>query len=167
MNLVTLENVTKQLGERLLFEQVDLLINAGDRIGLIGVNGSGKSTLLRIIAGLEAADEGQVVVWGGVRVEYLPQEPLLDESLTVLETLFNSASPQMRLLRDYEQTSQQLDAQPDNPTLQTRLAELSAELDRTGGWAAGKNAQTGPTPRQLRPDRLARPVSAAPISRLR
>ncbi|RIK36003.1 MAG: ABC transporter [Chloroflexi bacterium] len=142
MNLVTLDNLSKQLGERLLFEGVNLLINAGDRIGLIGVNGSGKSTLLRIIAGLEAPDQGSVTIWGGVRVEYLPQEPELDDRLTVLETLFRSDSPQMRLLRDYEQTSAALDAQPNDSHLQTRLGELSAQLDHTGGWAAENNAKT-------------------------
>jgi ABC transport system ATP-binding/permease protein len=142
MNLVTLENLSKQLGERLLFEGVNLLINAGDRIGMIGVNGSGKSTLLRIIAGLEAPDAGGVTVWGGVRVEYLAQEPELDDDLTVLETIFRSDSPQMRLLRDYEQTSAALDAQPADPTLQHRIAELNAQLDHSGGWAAENNAKT-------------------------
>ncbi len=54
------------------------LVNAGDRIGLIGVNGSGKTTLLRIIAGLEPPDAGTVTVWSRVRIQYLPQEPRLD-----------------------------------------------------------------------------------------
>ena len=62
MNLITVKNLTKQMGGRLLFQDVDLVINEGDRIGLIGVNGSGKSTLLRILAGLEASDAGTVTV---------------------------------------------------------------------------------------------------------
>ncbi|MCL4858808.1 MAG: ATP-binding cassette domain-containing protein, partial [Caldilineaceae bacterium] len=142
MNLVTLDRLSKQLGERLLFDQANLLINAGDRIGLIGVNGSGKTTLLRIIAGLEAPDTGNVTVWGGVRVEYLPQEPLLDDSLTVIETLFRSDSPQMQLLRRYEETQAALDEHPTDPALQARLVELSAELDGAGAWAAENNAKT-------------------------
>lgn len=142
MNLVTLHDISKQLGERLLFEQVNLLINAGDRIGLIGVNGSGKSTLLRIIAGLEAPDRGSVTVWGGVRVEFLPQEPELNDTLTVLETLFHSTSPQMQLLRDYEWTSAALINRPDDPALQAQLLSLGAELDQTGGWVAENNAKT-------------------------
>jgi ATP-binding cassette subfamily F protein uup len=142
MNLVTLDQLSKQMGGRLLFEQVNLLINRGDRIGLIGVNGSGKSTLLRIIAGLEAPDSGGVSVWGGVRIEYLPQEPLLDDQLTVLETLFYSDSPQMRLLRDVEQVNHALQRQPDDSQLHNRLNELSAEMDRTEGWAAENNAKT-------------------------
>ena len=58
MNLLTIENLSKQFSERLLFEDANLRINEGDRIGLIGVNGSGKSTLLRIVAGIEAPDTG-------------------------------------------------------------------------------------------------------------
>ena len=142
MNLVTITNLTKQFGERPLFEDASLQINAGDRVGLIGVNGSGKSTLLRIVAGLEAPDGGTVTVWGGVRVEYLPQEPPLDDALTVLETVFRSSSPQMRLLRDYEQQADALHHDPADAALHERLAALGAELDRTGGWAAEANAKT-------------------------
>jgi ATP-binding cassette subfamily F protein uup len=97
MNLLTIENLSKQFSERLLFEGANLRINEGDRIGLIGVNGSGKSTLLRIVAGTEAPDTGSVTTWGGVRVEMLAQEPTLDDQLTVLQTIFHSDSPQMRL----------------------------------------------------------------------
>lgn len=136
MNLVTLENVSKQYSERVLLDQVDLQVNEGDRIGLIGTNGSGKTTLLRLIAGLEQPDAGQVTVWGGVRVQYLAQEPVLDDSLTGLAQLFDSDSPQVRLLREYEWTSQQLQGQPGSQQLQQRLAELSDEMDQGGGWAA-------------------------------
>ena len=141
MNLLTIDRLSKQFSERLLFEDASLLINEGDRIGLIGVNGSGKSTLLKIVAGLEAPDRGQVAVTGGVRVEYLAQEPELDDGLTVLETIFYSDSPQMVLLRAYEATTEQLQARPDDAALQTHLAELSASMDRTGGWAAEANAK--------------------------
>jgi len=58
MNLLTIDTISKQFSERLLFDGASLLINEGDRIGLIGVNGSGKSTLLRVMGGLIAADSG-------------------------------------------------------------------------------------------------------------
>ncbi len=141
MNLLTLEGVSKQFSERLLLDHVDLTINEGDRIGLIGVNGSGKTTLLRIIAGEEAPDAGKITVWGGVRVEMLHQEPHLDEGATVLDQLFRSDSPQMRLLRDYEAASRRLERSPHDETLHLRVAELAAELERTGGWAAEANAK--------------------------
>jgi ABC transport system ATP-binding/permease protein len=142
MNLVTLESVSKQYSERKLLDSVDLRINQGERIGLIGINGSGKTTLLRIIAGLEPPDGGSVTVWGGVRLRYLPQQPELDSSLSVLDTLFQSNEPQMRLLRDYEQASQQLQQQPANAALQQRFLELTAEMDRMRGWEAEAQAKT-------------------------
>ncbi len=141
MNLLTIENLSKQFSERLLFDNANLVINEGDRIGLIGVNGSGKSTLLRIVAGLEAPDSGSVNIWGGVSVEYLPQEPPLDDALTVLATIFHSDSPQMRLLHDYEAVSEALHQQPEAASLQARLADLSADMDSQAGWAAEANAK--------------------------
>ena len=142
MNLLALENVSKQFSERLLLDGVDLSINRGERIALIGVNGSGKTTLLRIIAGQEAPDSGHVNVWGGVRVEMVQQEPRLDDEATVLDQLFRSDSPQMRLLRDYESTSHCLEQEPANTALQQRLLQLSEEMERSGGWNAAANAKS-------------------------
>jgi ATPase subunit of ABC transporter with duplicated ATPase domains len=135
MNLVTLENVSKQFSERQLLDQINLQINEGDRIGLIGTNGSGKTTLLRMVAGLEPPDTGTVTVRGDVRIRYLPQDPLLDDSLTVLTQLFDSDWPQTRLMRDYEWVSQQLQQNPASLEWQARLAALSDEIDRTDGWS--------------------------------
>lgn len=142
MNLVTLENVSKQYSERLLLDEVDLLVNEGERIGLIGVNGSGKTTLLRIIAGLEPPDSGNVTVWGGVSIEYLPQEPQLDHALTVLQHIFQSDSPQLQLLRRYQETTWKLQQSPHDETLQQRLIELGAEMDHSDGWTAEAKAKT-------------------------
>ncbi|MCX6044620.1 MAG: ABC-F family ATP-binding cassette domain-containing protein, partial [Chloroflexi bacterium] len=141
MNLLTIENLSKQYSERLLFDNANLQINEGDRIGLIGVNGSGKSTLLRVVAGLDAPDSGNVKIWGGISVEYLPQEPPLDDNLTVLMTIFHSNSPQMQLLRDYEQINDALQQAPNDFQLQMRLAELSAAMEQVGGWGAEANAK--------------------------
>lgn len=141
MNLVTLENISKQYSERQLLDQVNLVVNEGDRIGLIGINGSGKSTLLRLVAGLEAPDAGSVSVRGGARIQYLPQEPPLDDSLSVLGQLFDSDSPQVRLLRDYEWASQQLHEQPDSAHWQEQLSALSDQMERNGGWAAEANVK--------------------------
>ncbi len=142
MNLVILENVSKQYSERQLLDGVDLQINQGDRIGLIGVNGSGKTTLLGLIAQQEGPDQGKVTVWGGVRVQYLTQEPELDDSLTVLEQLFKSNSPQIRLLRNYEWATQQLAHNPSSSSCQDELTRLSDEMDRTGSWAAEANVKS-------------------------
>ncbi len=142
MNLATLDHIYKQYSERLLLDDASLVINRGDRIGLIGINGSGKTTLLRIVAGLESADAGQVTVWGNVRIHYLPQEPVLDETLTVLDVLFQSDSAQMRLIRDYERAVLELHSAPADPDVQAHFAHLDAEMTRLNGWAAEANAKT-------------------------
>ncbi|MBK8986002.1 MAG: ABC-F family ATP-binding cassette domain-containing protein [Chloroflexi bacterium] len=142
MNFVTLENVGKQYSERVLLENANLLINDGDRIGLIGPNGSGKTTLLRLIAGVEAPDAGQITVWGHVGVQFLPQDPQLDPSLTVLETVFHSDAPLMRVLRDYEAANERLQGNPTDAGLQAAFAEATAVMDRSNGWAAEAEAKT-------------------------
>jgi len=141
MNLVTLEHIAKQFSERVLLDDVDLRLNTGDRIGLIGINGSGKTTLLRIVAGIERPDAGTVTVWGGVRVAYLPQEPVLDPDHTVLEAVYAGDAPLLSLLRDYHAATIALGAAPDDAAGQARLSRLAAELDRTSGWAAEAEAK--------------------------
>ena len=84
MNLLTLENMSKSYTERLLFDHISLGINEGDKIGVIGINGTGKSTLLKIIAGLEEADEGKRTCGNKLRIAYLPQTPVFDDSKSIL-----------------------------------------------------------------------------------
>lgn len=141
LNLLTLEGISKQYSERLLLDAVDLRINRGDRIGLIGINGSGKSTLLRIAAGLEAPDAGRVTVWGGVRLRYLPQAPVLDAERSVLDQVLDGEAPALRLLADYRAVLAMLEARPGDAAAQARLAELGASMDRAGAWAAEAEAK--------------------------
>ena len=85
MNLLTIEQLTKSYTERLLFDDTSFSINEGDKIGLIGINGTGKSTLLKIAAGLEEPDLGTVVRGRNLYIRYLPQNPVFEPQLTVLE----------------------------------------------------------------------------------
>lgn len=87
MNLLNVEKMSKSYTEKVLFDQVTLGINEGDKIGVIGINGTGKSTLLKIIAGLEEPDEGSVIKGKSVNVEFLAQIPEFDENLTILENV--------------------------------------------------------------------------------
>ncbi|MBB5195867.1 ATP-binding cassette subfamily F protein uup [Anaerocolumna cellulosilytica] len=87
MNLLNVEKMSKSFTDKILFDQVTLGINEGDKIGVIGINGTGKSTLLKIIAGLEEPDEGQVVKGKNVKVEFLAQNPVFKEELTILENV--------------------------------------------------------------------------------
>jgi ATP-binding cassette subfamily F protein uup len=87
MNLLTIENMSKSFTERLLFDNVSLGINEGDKIGVMGINGTGKSTLLKIIAGLEEPDSGTVTRGKKVRIGYLAQTPLMMRSLLFCKML--------------------------------------------------------------------------------
>lgn len=80
------ENLTKSYGDRILFADVTFGINEGDKIGLIAKNGMGKTTLLQCIAGREGVDSGSVTFRNDLKVGFLEQTPVLDESLTVLQT---------------------------------------------------------------------------------
>lgn len=84
MNLLTLENVSKSFTERMLFDSISLGINEGDKVGVIGINGTGKSTLLKIIAGMDEADDGKRTCKNGLRIAYLPQTPVFDDTKSVL-----------------------------------------------------------------------------------
>lgn len=87
MNLLTIENMSKSFTDRMLFDNVSLGINEGEKIGVIGINGTGKSTLLKIIAGLEEPDSGTVTKGKKVRIGYLAQTPVFDEKLTILQNV--------------------------------------------------------------------------------
>lgn len=87
MNLLNVEKMSKSFTDKILFDNVTLGISEGDKIGVIGINGTGKSTLLKIISGLEEPDEGSVVKGKTVRVEYLAQNPVFRDDLTILENV--------------------------------------------------------------------------------
>ena len=83
----SLVDVTKQQGTKTILKDVNLSFFYGAHIGVIGANGAGKSSLLKILAGLDKELIGTVQVAKGTKVGYLPQEPELDDSKTVLETV--------------------------------------------------------------------------------
>jgi len=142
MNLLSIENLAKSYGERVLFEQVTFGIDEGDKIGLIGVNGTGKSTFLKVIAGVEPADAGKVIKGASVQVEYLSQSPDFDEQATVLEQVFKGNSPVMQVLREYEQALEQLHSQPGNTALEKQIIGLSQQMDVLGAWQLESEAKT-------------------------
>ncbi len=101
MNLMTLENISKNYTEKPLLNNISLGINSGEKIGLIGVNGTGKSTLLKIIVGDEVSDSGTIIKTNGLKIKYLPQNPDYDENSNVLEQVFNSSSKELQLIGEY------------------------------------------------------------------
>jgi ATP-binding cassette subfamily F protein uup len=150
MNLLTIDNISKQFSERLLFDRASLHINEGDRIGLIGVNGSGKSTLLRDRRRPRSARRGQRSPRpAACAPSILPQEPPLDDALTVLQTIFRSDSPQMRLLRR---------VRGDDGSRLAARSRATPPCNRPSCWTLGAEAgsqraagRRRPTPRRSSP----------------
>ncbi len=142
MNLLSIENLSKHFNEKILFEHISFGIDDRDKIGLIGVNGTGKTTLLKILAGEESADTGNIAIGNDVKIGYLPQNPEFDEKATVLQQIFWGNSSEMRLLREYEQTVEQIDHHPSDSRLQKRLLTLSQQMDNGNIWRLESEAKS-------------------------
>jgi len=87
MNLLIMEGISKTYMDRVLFHKVSFGIQEGDKIGILGINGTGKSTLLKMIAGIEEPDEGTITKGKKVRIAYLPQTPVFEEGLSILDNV--------------------------------------------------------------------------------
>ncbi len=102
INYVSVESIAKAFGEKVLFKDLSFGINEGQKIGLVAKNGTGKTSMLDILAGAENPDSGQVIFRKGIKVAFLPQEPNLDPSLTVEETIFDSDNEILKVISGYE-----------------------------------------------------------------
>lgn len=102
MNLLTVENLTKSFGEKLLFENISFGIEQGQKVALIARNGAGKSTIIKMLAGEDTPDSGRITMGNDVTISYLPQNPEMDENQSILDYLFDSGSDLIQLLRQYE-----------------------------------------------------------------
>lgn len=89
MNIINIEHISKIFGEKTIFEDASFGIQEGDKIGILGINGTGKTTLLRMIAGEEEPDEGQIIRQNGLKIAYLPQNPVFEEGITVSSYALN------------------------------------------------------------------------------
>lgn len=142
MSMLAAEQLSKSYGDKDLFQDISFTISNHQRIGLIGVNGTGKSTLLKILAGIESADAGKMEHAKDFTVEYLPQEPTLDEEKTVLEQIYYGDSEVMKVMRQYEQVLQELTVNPEDPKIQERMLSLQQKMDETNAWEANTLAKT-------------------------
>ena len=102
MNYLSIENITKSYGDKVLFEDLSFGINKDQKIAFVAKNGAGKTTLLNIIAGLESPDTGEIIFRKGIKNAYLSQNEVLDESLTIEQTIFNSDNEILKVIEQYE-----------------------------------------------------------------
>ena len=127
MNLLSVENISKAFGERIILENISFGINKDQKIAFIAKNGTGKTTLLNIIAGKDQPDSGQVVFRKGIHIGFLSQNPSFNEELTVEETIFATDNPILRLIQEYEHALQH----PENEMAYQKAFEL---MERHNAW---------------------------------
>ena len=103
MNYLSIENLSKSFGVRKLFQNVSFGIDRGQRVALVARNGTGKSTLMKIISSKDTADSGNVTFRKGVKVGFLDQDPIFDETKTVSETIFQGDTEIISAIKAYEE----------------------------------------------------------------
>jgi ATP-binding cassette subfamily F protein uup len=128
MNLLSAENISKNYADRWLFQNLNFGLQQGQRIAFVGINGTGKTTLMKVLAGLESPDTGLVTRRQGIRVTYLGQQPVFDESLTVEETIFASQNDTLRAVKDYEHVVNDPNHDPED------LQRVMERMDTLNAW---------------------------------
>ena len=141
MPLLKIENVSLAFGHRALLDQVELEIDKGERVCLVGRNGEGKSSLMRVISGEVLPDDGEVRVLPPNKVGYLAQEVSLDSEDTVFDVVAAGLPEQGRLITEYHHAVVELEQSGSQQHMQ-RLAELQHELEVAGGWQLEQQVET-------------------------
>jgi len=133
MALVTLKEIDLAFGGPLVFDKLNLNIEPGERIALLGRNGAGKTTLMRVIAEETAVDRGEVIFQKNIKVAYLPQDASLDIKGSVFDVVASSLGSHAKLLTRYHNVTHRLHSE-HTPELLNQLEALQKELDCAGAW---------------------------------
>jgi ATP-binding cassette subfamily F protein 3 len=136
MPVVSLSNIEKSFGQRVLFDHLSFAVEKAERVGLIGANGSGKTTLFRLIVGQESAEAGEIVVGDGVKIGYLSQDPKFTPGSSVLdeaERAFGAMHELAHQLRDLEHAMGEHQGEQLDKTLE-KYQTVQHEFDLAGGY---------------------------------
>jgi len=134
MPLLQLSGVSLAYGHVPLLDHVDLVIEPGERMGLIGRNGTGKSSLMRVIEGLSQPDEGTVWRAPGLKLAVVAQEPIFNDGLSVYAAVAEGLGAGQRLLLEYHAALQAFTEQHDDPACAERLHRAQTALEAGDGW---------------------------------
>ena len=126
MHYVSVENLSKSYGIQPLFSNITFHIEEGDKIALVARNGTGKSTLLKILSGLETAESGKVWVNKDVDVVLFEQEPVFDESKSILDNIFFHNHPVINAIKEFELASEEENID--------RLSDAIVKMDDLSAW---------------------------------
>lgn len=127
MNYLSVEELTKSYGIKVLFENLTFGIDKGQKVALIAKNGTGKSTLLRLLMGEESQDSGRVVYRKGVKTGFLHQMPKFKDELTISETIFSSQSDSIQAILAYEKAI-------ENPDNNDQMQNAFEQMDALNAW---------------------------------
>ena len=133
MNYLSVENISKSFGERVLFEGLNFGLNYGDKVALIANNGSGKTSMLKIIAAKDVPGTGKVTVRNGIRIGYLEQEPIFNEKYTINELLYNSNAEVVKIIREYE-SALEMQTNDYNDITAERFEKASINMEKANAW---------------------------------
>ena len=127
MNYLSVENISKSYGERVLFKDISFGINKDQKIAFIAKNGSGKTTIMNIINGFDEPDTGQVVIRKGIKMAFLSQNFNLQDELTIEESIFASDNEVLQVIRNYEKAL-------ENPEDEEKYQKAFDDMDRYDAW---------------------------------
>lgn len=139
--------ITKYYGTTPILTNIHIQVEEREKVGLVGVNGAGKSTLLRILAGLDSADSGDIIVPKQVKISYLAQHSGLDSELSMWDELMTVFAPQLELEQRMRQLEQLMGEQMEasgSPSMETMLKqydELSYQFRMQGGFEMEANVR--------------------------
>ncbi|MFL2585479.1 MAG: ABC-F family ATP-binding cassette domain-containing protein [Parvicellaceae bacterium] len=133
MNYLSVENISKSFGERVLFEGLNFGLNQGDKVALIANNGTGKTSMLKIISGKDTSETGKITVRKGIRIGYLEQEPIFNDNYTINELLHNSNTDIVKIIKEYE-LALQMQTDNFNDLTAERYEKASLEMDKSNAW---------------------------------
>lgn len=134
MNYLTVEKLSKSIGEKELFSEITFGLEKGQKTALIARNGTGKSTLLNIIAGYDVPDSGQVVIRNDITVSYLPQMDRFADNFSVLDAIFDAQTPTIQAIKEYEACMVLAETEHENVEVQQHLQKAIMEMDRLHAW---------------------------------
>ena len=133
MNLLSVEKLAKNFGERILFEGLSFGLNKGDKMALIANNGTGKSSMLKILAGQDVSDSGDVIFRNECKVSYLSQDAIFDDNISIDE-LINSAHNKISLLvKEYENAVKD-HSEASSSNTQRLVEKLTIKMDQENAW---------------------------------
>ena len=133
MNLLSVDKLEKNFGERILFENINFGIDKGDKIALIANNGTGKSSLLKILAGQDIADAGKVVYRNNCKVSYLPQESIFDDNITINDLINSKYNKISLIVKEYENALKE-HSKFSSAVNQKALEKSTAMMDQENAW---------------------------------